>query len=137
MKTSLRNFIEKNQLEIGNKSTQLMKDTCASYQEAIVKAIILKTHEAISLLPEHQELPIVLGGGVACNSRLRSALKEEFKNVHIVSPKFCTDNGAMIANYAARTPQNNIKYPDSLKLDARSRFIKKEKNSEQRKAKSK
>ena len=58
----------------------------------------------------------MLGGGVACNSRLRQVLKDNFSNVSLVEPKFCTDNGAMIANYASRTPANRISFPESLKL---------------------
>jgi N6-L-threonylcarbamoyladenine synthase len=44
---------------------------------------------------------IVLSGGVAANSRLRTKMKEEAeaagKEVFCPAPKFCTDNGAMIA----------------------------------------
>jgi N6-L-threonylcarbamoyladenine synthase len=126
VKTSLRTFIEKNKIKIGDESSQMMKDVCASYQEAIVQAILHKTKEVINILP-NSALPIVLGGGVASNSRLRELLTNSFNNVHIVDPKYCTDNGAMIANYASRTKDNNITYPESLKLDARSRYLTKEK----------
>ena len=124
VKTALRNFIEKNNVEIGNKNNQMMKDICASYQEAIVTAILKKTKEVIQILEMNNSMPLVLGGGVACNSRLREVLMENFPNVNCVDPKFCTDNGAMIANYASRTPKNNIVFPESLKLDAKSRYIK-------------
>ena len=44
---------------------------------------------------------IVLSGGVAANSRLRASMKEkadaEGLQVFFPAPKFCTDNGAMIA----------------------------------------
>jgi len=44
---------------------------------------------------------IVLAGGVAANSRLREKMTEkadaEGLKVYFPSPKFCTDNGAMIA----------------------------------------
>ena len=122
VKTSLRNFIEKNNLEVGNRESPLMKDVCASYQEAIVQAIVSKTKEAITLCA-HKNMPLVLGGGVACNSRLREVLKENFSQVKCVAPKFCTDNGAMIANYASRTFDDHISFPESLTLDAKSRFI--------------
>ena len=122
VKTSLRNFIEKNNVEVGNKESQLMKDVCASYQEAIVQAILSKTKEAIALSSD-PHIPLVLGGGVACNSRLREVLKEKFSQVKCVAPQFCTDNGAMIANYASRTFDYRISFPESLTLDAKSRFI--------------
>ena len=127
VKTALKNFIQKNNVDLGNKESSQMKDICASYQEAIVQAITLKTKEVLSLI-KNNNVPIVLGGGVACNSRLRSVLKDSFDDVHCVLPKFCTDNGAMIANYAARTSQKCYQYPDSLKIDARSRYITREKN---------
>jgi N6-L-threonylcarbamoyladenine synthase len=44
---------------------------------------------------------IVLAGGVAANSRLREKIKEEADatglQVFFPAPRFCTDNGAMIA----------------------------------------
>ena len=44
---------------------------------------------------------IVLSGGVAANSRLREKMKEKADaaglQVFYPAPKFCTDNGAMIA----------------------------------------
>ena len=127
VKSSLRRLIEENPYTLKNEST--LDDICASYQEAIVQAIRLKTNEVLNLLPSGEQLPLVLGGGVACNSRLRQVLKDNFSNVSLVEPKFCTDNGAMIANYASRTPANRISFPESLKIDARNRFISKPKAS--------
>jgi N6-L-threonylcarbamoyladenine synthase len=44
---------------------------------------------------------IVLAGGVAANSRLREKMTENANaaglEVYFPAPKFCTDNGAMIA----------------------------------------
>jgi N6-L-threonylcarbamoyladenine synthase len=44
---------------------------------------------------------IVVSGGVSANSRLRQRMREEGGNlglqVFVPSPKFCTDNAAMIA----------------------------------------
>ncbi len=130
VKTALRTFLDKNpeylvkSLEDINQDT---KDICASYQHAIVGALKLKLRYAIEKAREmgHQNLPIVVGGGVACNSYLRSQLKEKYKNVFFVEPKYCTDNGAMIANYAFRNFNDRIKYPQTLSIDARSRFINK------------
>jgi N6-L-threonylcarbamoyladenine synthase len=123
VKSSLRRLIELRP-EILN-DEKLLSDLCASYQESIVEAIKLKTKEVLNLTTLPKNTPIVLGGGVACNSRLREVLDENFKNLFIVEPKFCTDNGAMVANYAARTFKNSVPFPDCLKIDARNRFIKK------------
>ncbi len=128
LKTALRHHLEKNQelyvSDLESLSTDQL-DVIASYQDAIVRALKLKLKYALIEAKEKtgKDLPIVVGGGVACNSHLRNTLKEKYKNVHFVAPKFCTDNGAMIANYALRTNKDAIKFPESLKIDARSRFI--------------
>jgi N6-L-threonylcarbamoyladenine synthase len=132
VKTSLRNFIDQHP-----EKDFLMEDVCASYQEAIVSALTLKLKKAIEI-SQSEQLPIVVGGGVACNSRLRSAILAECdshkNNVYFVSPKYCTDNGAMIAHYGLRTLNEAIPFPDCLALDARGQFVsKKDKLSSQRK----
>lgn len=136
LKTALRLFLERNpeilkqrpqQLETLEESSQDFYDVCASYQNAIVKAILLKTRYAIKIVKEkgYETLPIVVGGGVACNSGIRNALETKYKKVHFVKPEFCTDNGAMIANFARLNEDMAIQYPQTLELDARSRFINK------------
>jgi N6-L-threonylcarbamoyladenine synthase len=101
----------------------------ASYQEAIVQTLKIKTTEIIekvlNLNVKTFNYPIIIGGGVACNSRLRSLMEESFKNVHVVAPRFCTDNAAMIANWAARVPELTVHFPECLTLDAQSKFVEK------------
>ncbi len=127
VKTSLRTFIEAHP-----DKDYKMEDVCASYQYAIVEALSRKLKKAQDMNQIHN-LPIVVGGGVACNSSLRRTLAANFKEVHFVAPKFCTDNGAMIANYALRTFNSAIPFPESLKLDARGQFVsKKDKLQNQR-----
>jgi len=75
---------------------------------------------------DHGKLPIVIGGGVACNSALRAAVSEQFDHSYFVPPKYCTDNGAMIANLALRNASQAIPFPKTLYLDARGRFIQKD-----------
>ena len=119
VKTSLRNFIEAHP----DKNFK-MEDVCASYQHAIVEALSRKLKKAQEI-GNAENLPIVVGGGVACNSELRRNLHKNFPNVHFVAPKFCTDNGAMIANYALRTYHHAISFPECLALDARGQFVSK------------
>lgn len=133
VKTALRNFLE----EHPDKDFK-MEDVCASYQYAIVQALTRKCLVALDIaFAKHgKDLPIVVGGGVASNSSLRKTLSEKFSNVNFVAPKFCTDNGAMIANYALRTYYNAISFPDCLLLDARNQFVSKaQKLTDQRKQK--
>lgn len=122
VKTSLRNFIE----DHPDKNFK-MEDVCASYQYAIVEALSRKCQVALDMAFSKcgYDLPIVVGGGVACNSALRATLNKKFANVHFVAPKYCTDNGAMIANYAFRTWEHALPFPDCLLLDARGQYVSK------------
>jgi N6-L-threonylcarbamoyladenine synthase len=62
---------------------------------------------------------------VASNSALRKKLNATFPYVHFVTPKYCTDNGAMIANYALPTYADALPFPDCLLLDARGQYVSK------------
>lgn len=120
VKTSLRQFIEKNPQSVEDN----INDICASYQMAIVSAIVKKCSFAYIIAQERSgqvDLPIVVGGGVACNSYLRSCLLQEFNNLYLCDPKYCTDNGAMIANLAYRNRQLKINHPESLLVDAKAK----------------
>lgn len=126
VKTSVRVMIEKEpDILIDEKK---LNDVCASYQKAIVEAISLKLGYAYKTAKDrHGELTIVVGGGVAANSGLRAELHKKFKDVHFVLPKYCTDNAAMIANYALRVKDEwTIPFPECLMLDAHSRMLSKD-----------
>jgi N6-L-threonylcarbamoyladenine synthase len=102
---------------------------CASYQEAIVQTLRIKAQEIIEKILNQKvkefTTPIVIGGGVACNSRLREIMTEAFKNVHVVKPLYCTDNAGMVANWASRVPDLAVAFPHCLGLDAQSRYVEK------------
>ena len=74
------------------------EDIAASFQEAVVDMLVLPTIKAARATGVER---IVLSGGVAANSRLRAKMKEkagaETIETYFPAPKFCTDNGAMIA----------------------------------------
>jgi N6-L-threonylcarbamoyladenine synthase len=92
-------------------------DIIASYQEAIVDVLVLKTCWAAQ---ESRAPTVVLCGGVACNSRLRGRLTAELgrRNVRllIAPPKYCTDNAAMITGLAWY--QHRAGLASTLELDA-------------------
>jgi tRNA N6-adenosine threonylcarbamoyltransferase len=68
-------------------------DLAASYQRAIVRALVERTEEAADALGAEQ---VTIVGGVAANSELRGALPGS-----AAAPlELCTDNGAMIASAA-------------------------------------
>lgn len=130
IKTAIRVFMEKhndeliipeNELFEKDEKYQFLFDVCASYQKAIVDTLILKLKKAQKI--SSNKYPIVVGGGVACNSYLRSKMLKTFKNTHFVKPEFCTDNGAMIANMGLRNFNQATPFPACLELDARGRYI--------------
>jgi N6-L-threonylcarbamoyladenine synthase len=84
-------------------------DLAASYQRAIVRALVERAEAAAEQLGADR---IAVVGGVAANSELRGALP----GAALAPPPLCTDNAAMIAS-AARFV-DAIPYPRYLGLDA-------------------
>ncbi len=108
LKTSLATYLRKN-------PEPNLADVCASYQEAIVDALVAKTVLAVKReRPKH----LVVAGGVAANSRLREKLQRALPpgtRLLVPSPGFCTDNGAMIAALGAvRFQQKEVLQPSEL-----------------------
>jgi N6-L-threonylcarbamoyladenine synthase len=104
-----------------NPKFQTLYNLCADFQLAIVKSLTTKFKVYLNEQKTvASDAPIVLCGGVACNSLLRSEFKRLFKHLYLVSPEFCTDNGAMIANLALLSRQEAKQFPESLSLDALS-----------------
>jgi N6-L-threonylcarbamoyladenine synthase len=84
-------------------------DLAASYQQAIVRALVERVREAAEQAGRNR---IAIVGGVAANSALRAALPEA-----TAAPlALCTDNAAMIASAARWTEA--VQYPRYLALDA-------------------
>ena len=73
-------------------------DVAASFQEAVVDVQISKV---VGVAKREGLDTVLLGGGVAANSRLRARLAAEADRLGlrllIPSPALCTDNGAMVA----------------------------------------
>jgi N6-L-threonylcarbamoyladenine synthase len=78
-------------------------DVAASFQEAVVDVL---TKKAVAACLDHGAAHLVLGGGVAANSRLRALADERCAaagiQLRVPSPGLCTDNGAMIAALGAK-----------------------------------
>ncbi|MCG2725501.1 MAG: tRNA (adenosine(37)-N6)-threonylcarbamoyltransferase complex transferase subunit TsaD [Elusimicrobia bacterium] len=85
---------EKNNFEI---TKQGIYDICASFQEAIVDTLVYK---AITVCEKFKLKELVIGGGVAANSRFRLKMNEAGKkagvNVCFADKKYSGDNAAMI-----------------------------------------
>src|SRR5918994_674083 len=76
-------------------------DVAASFQEAVVDVL---TRKLVAAADEAEATTLVLGGGVAANSRLRARVAEAAeasgRRVFLPPLALCTDNGAMIAGAA-------------------------------------
>ena len=83
---------------IENLSEDQINDIAASFQQAVVETLIIKIRRALKVTGAKT---IILGGGVAANSGLRSAAQVLADKARITlrrpEMRFCTDNAAMIA----------------------------------------
>jgi tRNA N6-adenosine threonylcarbamoyltransferase len=86
-------------------------DLAASYQRAIVRALVERT---LAAAEEIGATRIAVVGGVAANSELRAALPD----AALAPLALCTDNAAMIGSAARFVPP--VEYPHYLALDARA-----------------
>jgi N6-L-threonylcarbamoyladenine synthase len=92
-------------------------DLAASYQRAIVDALVARTREAV----ESEDVErLAIGGGVAANSELRTAIAGLGASTWVPPLELCTDNAAMIAAAARHTAP--LPYPEYLSLDAAARL---------------
>ncbi len=91
----------KNTSEIPKLTDNEIANVAASFQEAVVDVLVGKT---IFAATKFSTKSIIIGGGVACNSRLRQKLTDAAKRRKIPlfypSKKLCMDNAAMVAGLA-------------------------------------
>ncbi|MBX5468640.1 MAG: tRNA (adenosine(37)-N6)-threonylcarbamoyltransferase complex transferase subunit TsaD [Thermoleophilaceae bacterium] len=108
--------------DLGEREAERRKaDLAASYQSAIVEALVARTRTAV----EREGIErLAIGGGVAANSLLRERIAQAAGELglRLWVPDFslCTDNAAMIAG-AARFGEP-IAHPGYLALDAAARL---------------
>ena len=114
LKTSLLYAIR----DLGEDEAQARRaDLAASYQRAIVDALVSRTRAA--LRREGLER-LAIGGGVAANSELRAAIERLEVDTWVPPMELCTDNAGMIG--AAARFGRPLAYPDYLDLDAAARL---------------
>jgi len=115
LKTALLHHLRRHGVPQG----QGLADLCASYQEAIVGALVQK---AIRAARRFQLPTLVVAGGVAANSRLRAAAAEAaagFDDLRLVVPavRLCTDNAAMIAVAGTHALERGLRSGEDLAAD--------------------
>jgi N6-L-threonylcarbamoyladenine synthase len=95
LKTAVARYVEANP----DASTA---DVAAGFQEAVADVLTMKAVRAATDLGVST---LLIAGGVAANSRLRELAEERCAanglTLRVPRPRLCTDNGAMIASFAA------------------------------------
>jgi N6-L-threonylcarbamoyladenine synthase len=93
-------------------------DVAASFQEAVVDVLVGK---ALAACRAHGVSDLLIGGGVAANSRLRAVAVARAGTagvrVRIPRPGLCTDNGAMVAVLGADLFARGVSSPLDLAAD--------------------
>jgi len=111
VKTSLLYYLRENPLVPGD---DRISSVAASYQEAIIDALIDKCRKALT-----GGVQLAAAGGVSLNSRLRARLaglaEEKGVRLMLAAPAYCADNAAMIAGLAGAGC--GICGPESMLLD--------------------
>jgi N6-L-threonylcarbamoyladenine synthase len=100
VKTAVARWVERREL---SGEPVPVADVAASFQEAVVDVL---TRKAVAACREHGVDHLLIGGGVAANSRLRAMAFERCASagitVRVPRPGLCTDNGAMVAALGAQ-----------------------------------
>lgn len=100
LKTAVARYVEAAER---NGEVISVEDVCASFQEAVCDVL---TTKAVRACQDVGAKVLLLGGGVAANSRLRELAQQrcEQAGIELRVPRFnlCTDNGVMIAALAAQ-----------------------------------
>ncbi len=95
LKTSVMTYLKRNP---SASDPANLPDLCASFQAAVCDLLVAKSAEALLRTGMSR---LVISGGVACNSGLRSSMKRMSAangiDLHFPSPLLCADNAAMIA----------------------------------------
>ena len=98
LKTAVARYIEKSASNFEYSSA----DVAAGFQEAVADVL---TRKAVRAATELGVSTLLIAGGVAANSRLRELAAQRCEaaglTLRIPRPRLCTDNGAMIASFAA------------------------------------
>ena len=103
-------------LDLGN--PRIMRDVCASVQAAITGVLVEKLVAAARRVGESL---VTVSGGVSCNRGLRAALVSrcaaEGLDLLLASPRYATDNAAMIAYTAAQKFRLGMTSPLGVDVD--------------------
>lgn len=98
LKTYVRNTLEELQGAAGGLTDQDRADVALAFEESVVQTLVIKCRRALEASGLRS---LVIAGGVSANQRLRAQLQAMIEprggRLYYAQPRFCTDNGAMIA----------------------------------------
>jgi len=93
----------KGENKVDSMTSEQIADIAASFQAAVIDVLVKKTKRAIERIGAET---VLLGGGVAANNQLRTALQQlcdsykPAKKLLIAPKQYCTDNAVMVASLA-------------------------------------
>lgn len=121
LKTFVRNTIAEHTDEQGNIDSQTRADIACAFQESVVSTLAIKCGRALEQTGLQR---LIIAGGVSANTRLREVLEKAVAKVDgrlfYAQPRYCTDNGAMIAYAGCQRLMAG--QHDDLAIDARPRW---------------
>ncbi|MDP1931817.1 MAG: tRNA (adenosine(37)-N6)-threonylcarbamoyltransferase complex transferase subunit TsaD [Gammaproteobacteria bacterium] len=98
LKTYVRNTLAEELAKTGEVDDQTKADVAFAFEDAVVQTFVIKCRRA---LQQTGLKSLIIAGGVSANLRLREGLQamveKEKSALFYAKPRFCTDNGAMIA----------------------------------------
>jgi N6-L-threonylcarbamoyladenine synthase len=97
---------------------EAVPDVAAEFQAAVVDVLVAKTVRAVDLTGCDR---VLLGGGVACNTALRSAMTDALEGrgaLFAPTPRLATDNAGMVARVAEHRLRNGERSGMDMSADA-------------------
>lgn len=123
LKTFVRNTLEQERDATGNEalSQQIKADIAFAFEDAVVQTFVIKCRRALQATGLRT---LVIAGGVSANLSLRAGLQtmveKHQSQLFYAQPRFCTDNGAMIAYAGAQRLVAGER--DGLALNVKARW---------------
>jgi N6-L-threonylcarbamoyladenine synthase len=98
LKTYVRNTLAEMTVNGAELSEQDKADVALAFEEAVAQTLVIKCKRA---LQQTGLRTLIIAGGVSANQRLRASLEDMVvarrSRLYYAQPRYCTDNGAMIA----------------------------------------
>jgi N6-L-threonylcarbamoyladenine synthase len=99
----------KGENKVDSMTSQEIADIAASFQAAVIDVLVKKTARAAEKINARS---ILLGGGVAANSRLRREMQQlanrSNRKLLVAAKHYCTDNAVMVASLAYHKFKANL-----------------------------